>query len=336
MGEHVLICGTNWLGDTIMSMPAVSLFRRRNPGLRITVLVRSPLAALWRMHASVDDVMEVEQGLGGTLRAAKGIRAADFSRAFVFPNSFRSTLIPSLAGVNERVGVRGQLRTWMLTSILEPPVSDSDREHQAWEYVHILGMDDYDGAIAAPTLETGESLIESCRQKIEWNKGDTWVAVIPGAARGPSKMWPADCFAKVAADTISSHAARIMVLGTPDEAVLCRKVASEIGDSAINLAGATSLSEVVALSGMCRAVVTNDSGGMHVATAGGARVVAVFGLTDPAKTGPLGSGHKVLSAAGVDQSRDIPRDSVKARECLRSIVPDRVSVEVRKILEEER
>ena len=336
MGEHVLICGTNWLGDTVMSMPAVRLFRSRNPDLRITVLVKASLAALWRMHVSVDDVMELQPGLRGTLAAAKSIRQKNISRAFVLPNSFRSALIPFLAGVSDRVGVRGQLRTTMLTSVLESPATSPDREHQSWEYFHIMGMDDYEGPVAAPSLEPGETLVESCRKKIEWSDCETWVALVPGAARGPSKMWPAEFFADVGTEVTRSHAARIMILGSSSEAVLCDRIALEIGDSAISLAGSTSLPEVVALSQMCSAVVTNDSGGMHLATAGGARVVSVFGLTDPSKTGPLGSGHRIVTVPGVEQSRDIPRDSEKASECLRSITPDRVSSEVVTILDEER
>jgi ADP-heptose:LPS heptosyltransferase len=108
------------------------------------------------------------------------------------------------------------------------------------------------------------------------------------------------------------------------EAPLCARITDAIGARATNLAGLTSLAESVALFSRCRVSVTNDSGGMHLAAAAGSRVVAVFGLTDPSRTGPLGEGHNVVQAKGVSAARDIPRDSPEARAALESISVEQV------------
>ena len=92
----------------------------------------------------------------------------------------------------------------------------------------------------------------------------------------------------------------------------------------MSLGGQTSIAELVSLLGNCRLAVTNDSGGMHLAAASGTPVVAVFGITDPATTGPLGKGHQIIRADGAAASRDVPRDSAKAREALASIRPETV------------
>ena len=101
-------------------------------------------------------------------------------------------------------------------------------------------------------------------------------------------------------------------------------MAEGIGGSTLNLAGRTGLPELAAVLAQCRMALSNDSGGMHLASAVGTKVVAVFGLTDPTRTGPLGEGHRVLAARGVPHHRDIPRDSRAARDALESIQPDRV------------
>ena len=108
MNDRILICGVNWLGDAVMSMPALQLFKRINPGCRLTMLVKKHLAALWSLSGAVDEVAVFDGGAPGTLLAARDMRRGGYGRAFVFPNSFRSALIPFLAAIPERVGARGR------------------------------------------------------------------------------------------------------------------------------------------------------------------------------------------------------------------------------------
>ena len=149
-------------------------------------------------------------------------------------------------------------------------------------------------------------------------------ALIPGAARGPSKQWPPEHFAQLG-ELIAEHlSSKIVILGSPKEMELCAQVAGGIKAGTINLAGETSLTELTAVLSLCRTAVTNDSGGMHLASAAGTGVVAVYGLTDPDKTGPLGDACRVVCGKNVGCSRDIPRRSAEAMESLRSITPEKV------------
>ena len=159
-----------------------------------------------------------------------------------------------------------------------------------------------------------------------------WVAILPGAARGPSKQWPQEHFVAAAQQIAATHPCRFVILGTPSEAALCEQIAGTLGEAAISLAGKTSLPELTAALARCSTVLCNDSGGMHVAAAVGTRVVALFGMTDPGKTGPLGKGHRVMGAEGGTHSRDIHRESAEAEACLRSIDPGVVGEVVEDVL----
>ena len=327
--SRVLVCGPNWLGDSVMSMPALQRLKARYPAARLTLCVKPGLAPLWEMHEAVDDVVPLGDGFSGAMRAARAVRARGVRRALVFPNSFRSALIPFAARVPERVGMRGHQRAWMLTDVTPAPVADA-RRHQAWEYMTIAGLKDEE-TLDDPRLRVPRTLRDACRARFGLSEERVWTALIPGAAYGPSKRWPPEHFAAVGRRLRDARDAGVVVLGSDAEAPLCRRVAEETGGAALNLAGRTSLPEVTAVLSLCRCVVGNDSGGTHLATAVGARVVTIFGITDPERTGPLGAGHRVIGPEGGRRSRDIPRDSDEARARLAAIAPERVWEAVREL-----
>jgi len=295
------------------------------------MLVKPKMGALWKMHAAVDEVIEMGIAASGTLQTVKIVKARKCEGALVFPNSFRSALVPYLARVPVRVGMVGHGRVWMLTNVIRAPVKP-ERRHQLWEYFEIAGLADSTGEPEAPRLSIPESALAVARSHLGEGRGP-WIGFIPGAARGPSKQWPPDHFIEAGRRLVAKAQCRVLVLGTAGEAELCRQVAGGIGGAAISVAGKTSLAEFGALLSLCRVVVANDSGGMHMATAVGAKVVGIFGLTDPVKTGPIGAGHRVIGhdARGA-HSRDIPRNSKEARDALRAIAPERVVAAVMELL----
>jgi len=330
--ERVLICGVNWLGDSVMTLPAVRAWKKLHPDASLHVLVKANLAAFWRLQPDVDSVMVLETG-GGTWRTARRIREQRFSSAYILPNSFRSALVPFMARVPVRRGVAGHGRTWMLTDAVEghlPP----ERVHQAWEYVRILGLDDQVQELPAPVLRTGKAETTTVSERFGLGAATPYGVLIPGAARGPSKQWPPEHFASVGRALGERHGLRVVVSGTDGEKTLCARVANDVGGDAFSVAGETSLTELTALLAAARLAVTNDSGGMHLAAAAGCPVVAVFGLTDATKTGPIGDSHRVVTRDDVRHSRDIPRNSQEAVACLRSIGPDRVMATIEEVLAE--
>ena len=320
MNAAMLICGANWLGDSVMSMPAVQLLREERPSVRLSMLVKPGLVPLWRLHGAVDDVIELRAGVAGARTAASHVRERGPAEAVIFPNSFRSALVPFLAGVRARTGRKGHWRRWILTRLVDAP-TDPERRHQAWEYARLVGVGGGCTQLPLPSLSLPPDVVTACRERIGEPVEAGVVAMLPGAARGPSKRWPEEAFVQTGRDLNVRTGCRILVLGSAAEAGLCARVGGALGSCAVDLSGTTSLPELASLLSLCRLVIANDSGGMHLAAAVGTPVVALFGMTDPAVTGPLGDGHRVLAPEGVHGSRDIPRDSGAARRALAGIAP---------------
>lgn len=291
--ERVLIAVPNWLGDSVMAMPAVQLYSEANPEVHIEVLAKKSVAALWKLHPNVSAVHQLESSARGTVDASKEIRKLAFDSCFVLPHSFRAALIAWLARIPKRVGLSGRGRTALLTEKLAlPPLVAG--AHQAYEYLYILTRNEAMHEIPRPKLEVSSAAVTSLKSRFPFSDERT-IGVIPGAARGPSKQWPVPYFIELVRKLTSEIGGRVVLIGTPDERELCEKIRLEVGaGEVVNVAGQTSLTELPALLGCCDLVVCNDSGGMHLASAVGARVVALFGITDPTKTGPLGPRSKVL------------------------------------------
>jgi len=329
--DRVLVCGVNWLGDAVMSIPALGLFRREKSGCDVSILVKRRMAELWRMTDCVNEVLVYDPGSGGTLAAARLVREGGFDRAFVLPNSFRSALIPFLGRVPVRIGVGTQLRSSLLTGALRPA---ADGLHQAFEYLRILGLEAPDGGLPAPALSLPSGAVLDAELRLARGKEGRrrLVGFLPGAARGPAKRWPEEHFVALGRELVGRAAVSVVVFGSRPETGLCERVADGIGANAFSTAGQTGISQLAAMLRCCDAVVTNDSGGMHLAAAAGTRVVAVFGLTDPSRTGPLGEGHRVIARKNVPASRDIRRRSAAAAACLRSIAPEQVLEAVLEVL----
>ncbi|OGV74876.1 MAG: lipopolysaccharide heptosyltransferase II [Lentisphaerae bacterium RIFOXYA12_FULL_60_10] len=319
MNGPLLISSVNWLGDAVMTLPALTAYRTSYPDSPVTLLIKPAMTSFWSLVDPGLDQVVMEAGLIGQVRSALRLRQRRYVRAFILPNSFRSAWIPFLAGIPLRRGVRGHFRSIMFTHVVDlPPV----RMHQAYEYFHIMGLEMPRDPLLLPRLHIPAHAVTRAS---EWMRGSNhWIGMIPGAARGPSKRWPAESFIDAGRQLIHRTNASLLLLGTVAESMLCGQIATGIGPRALNLAGKTTLIDLAAVLGRCRVVVANDSGGMHLAAAVGCRLVALFGITDPVRTGPLGNGHVVIQPPGVQADRKIARQSVQARDVLHRIHPDQV------------
>lgn len=327
---RVLLCGVNWVGDTIMSMPAVQAFRTAHPDARIELLVKPGMAALWEMHPVPDVLHRLAPGGHGVRRAARALRAEGFDRAYVLPHSFRSALPPFLAGIPERYGLAGGLRDVMLNRVVRPDVGPGrTRTHQAWEYIDLLVPEQDVQTLEYPTLQVPEASAEAVRRQAPEGDGPL-IGLLPGAARGPSKQWPLEHFKTLARTLCAERQARLALLGNEGDRALCTSVAQDL-PGAVNLAGRTGFGEWAAWLQGCDAVVTNDSGGMHLAAALGTPVAAIYGITDPEATGPLGERVRLLQKS-TRRTRDIPRDCPEARSALEAVLPAEVGAAVDALL----
>ncbi len=331
-----LVYAPNWLGDAVMAMPAVQRWRAGHPGARLTVLTKKGNAGLWRMHPAVDDVLVLEPGTRGTFHTAAEVRRRGFDEAILLPNSFRSALIAWWAGVRRRRGVATHGRSLLLTDRVALSEVPGDR-HQSRETAPILvpaWRRDGTDTLPPPEIAVPDDVRRDVSGRFGLDGAEWRLGVIPGAARGASKRWPH--FAEAAAMFARRKGGNgiVLAMGTPGEAALCDEVvaaASAAGARAVSAAGKTGMEEFAALLSLCDVVLCNDSGGMHLAAAVGAGVVAVFGLTDWTRTGPLGARAVAVHRPEVEGRRAIARESAEAAAVLASIPPEWIVDEAMRI-----
>lgn len=317
---RLLVVSLSWLGDCVLAMPAMAAFRKRLPHAHITILAKPSVAPIWFLFPGIDAVIPLRKGLGGMLDTIRLVKAGSYDFAYILPNSFRSAWIPWLTGIPGRRGVPGQGRRWLLTESVQ--LSEAARSgHQSHEIAEVLNLEP-DNLESPPFLIVPEEDRARARGRVPDNR--PCVAFFPGVAHGPAKRWPADRFASVGRQLVAEQGCCVLVLGGKADKPVCDEVAAGIGGGAINLAGETALNELAGLLGLCRVVVANDSGGMHLAAGLGVGVVGIFGLTDPGKTAPVGAKSQVLCAEGVPRARDIARDSAEARVAMESIPVQKV------------
>ncbi|HMP89007.1 MAG TPA: lipopolysaccharide heptosyltransferase II [Kiritimatiellia bacterium] len=323
-----LVISVNWIGDAIMAMPALQLYRRLHPDRYIAVLARGVIADLWNMHAAPDEVIRYDQRPGFFSPLFDDLRNRYFDQAWILPNSFRSAWMAFRSGIARRSAMAGGWRRPLLNDVPERKVSQN-RLHQSWEYIELMARDYKLDQIPRPELAMETSQIHEIQSRMKsWSLPA--IGMIPGAARGPSKRWPAGHFEALALK-MARDQYHIVLFGGHDDAPICDELVKRIGAQATSLAGRTSLLEWAAMMKSCDLIVANDSGGMHLAAALGVPVVALYGMTDPGRTGPIGDRCTVIQHSR-RRSRDIARNSVEAEKSLASIQPEEVYLAVKAML----
>ena len=321
--KRILACAVNWLGDAILSMPALQTLRWENPEAELTLLTKPVLAPLWAMHAAPTRVLTLPPDFAGMRTLARSLRELEIDTAYILPHSFRAALPPFLARIPSRIGLPGHFpRDFMLTEV-RPPALGPGRAHQVFEYLDLLFPGENRRTFLPPRLDLRPDLLEQMHRRLD-DLPQPWIALLPGAARGTSKQWPTEHYALAAADLMAQTGGSIITLGTAAETAVSQQVAAAAAPNGLNLAGQTSLEELAAVLSLADAVLCNDSGGMHLAAALGTPLVALFGITNPAQTGPLGKQVRILQHSD-RRTRDVPRQSRAASQALRAIpVPEAV------------
>lgn len=299
-----------------MSAPAVVAWRHRHAETQLMILARAGPAAVWKLLNVADRVCEVSRGCVGAWRAGRLLRAWRPQCVAVCPHSIRSAWIAWRSGAQEIRGLPGAARRWMGIHVVQPAVQPG-RRHQQYEYADLLGLDT-DCELKFPRIQIPAEMVRVAEAKLAPMAHRPRVAVMPGAARGPAKRWPADRFAEVARRLAMEESVEIIVLGTAEDRMAAEMVASAAGAASRNLAGETTIELWAAVLSCCDLALCNDSGGMHLAAAVGLPGVAIFGRTDPAVTGPLSPGWTILRAAGA-ATRDVGRKDRQAIQSLLSV-----------------
>ena len=354
--QRLLVRGVNWLGDAVMTTPALLRLRERFPRAHLALLTAEKLAPLWSQHPALDALL-IRQAKESNSAVARRLRRENFDTAVVLPSSIRAALEMWLAGIPRRIGYGRRWRNLLLTESVPPrpgrvamrkrgereirrlvcptdggcessrapdrPVAPSRMatavpplSHQVYEYLHLAAALGANPSPLAPHLEIGDAESKSAEEKFDLapilRSGRAILALNPGAEYGPAKRWPLERFITAAKEVQSRTGCTWLLFGRAQEYSLCAAIEKGLSNQVAatgkrgsslgavrNLAGETSLRELMALLKLCRVLLTNDSGPMHVAAALGRPVVVPFGSTSPELTGPLCSGtmpHQVLQA----------------------------------------
>ena len=306
----VLIFSPNWLGDAVMALPAVSDVRRHEATRRLVVAAHPGLAGLWKIVAGVDDVVVIPRARGAarwrTLRVnAETLRRAGADAAVLLPNSLQTAWMTRRAGIPERWGYGRNLRGWLLTRAVPRP---RGLVHQADYYrllVAALGIANGD---RTPRLDVPAPIVDGARDLLMaagLTPGARLLGIAPGSAYGGAKRWPPERFAAVAAELARERGLLPVLVGSEADRAAACAIEAELGKigqpgarpTAINLAGRTDVPQLAGVLALCAAFVSNDSGAMHLASAVGTPVVALFGPTDERVTAPVDARARVLTAA---------------------------------------
>ena len=334
---EILVRGTNWIGDAVMTLPALAALREHFPQARLTVLTRPWAAGVYQGQAGVAQVLTYEpagrhRGLTGALALIREL--ARFDLALLFQNAFSAALFPALARIPERWGYARDGRGWLLTRAVRVAPEDL-AVHQVFYYLNLLGKLGLPAPYRPPRLTLDEAAQEEAEAVLTpagLGQGRPFLALAPGAAFGPAKRWPETCFARAARLILERRPGGTVILGGPEEAPAAARLAEMLPEPKLNLAGRTTLKTAMAVLSRAYLLLTNDSGLMHLGGALGVPLAAVFGPTDPAATAPLGPSRLIRSRAACAPCRKrvcpLPR-----QVCFDEADPDLVAETALELLE---
>jgi heptosyltransferase-2 len=313
--RKILIRAVNWVGDAVMTTPAVCAVRESFPAAEITLLANPLVAQLFSPHDAVDRVMTFDRngrhrGIAGRFRLAAELRKQRFDMAIILPNSFDSAVVPFLAGIPARLGKSSDGRGLLLTGRYHPRTT-VHCDHEVSYYLDLVRSFGITGPVTAPhlTITAQEDREAAARLAEHGIQADEFlIGINPGAAYGSAKRWYPDRFAETARQLAATWSARVVLFGGPGETDLAADIEHLLDGSCLNLAGTTSLRQLMALIKRCNFFVSNDSGPMHIAAALNVPLVAIFGSTDHTGTAPY-------TDKAVIVRKDVACAPCKLREC---------------------
>jgi heptosyltransferase II len=310
---RILIRSSNWLGDAVMSVPAVRAIKDGRPDVHVTIAAPDKIAPMWKLIAEVDAIIPLSES--SILPVVRQLRQQKpFDVAVLFPNSLRVALESWLSGIPRRVGYRGHCRSWLVNQIVREPRKPGPPEHHSLRFLRIA---------RECGAETSNIEVPNPNQS-STIKHQTLIGLCPGAEYGPAKRWLPERFAEAAAKITAQSSAQWILFGTKNDAAIGDQIAAAIGDHCVNRIGQTTLDQLIDELRQCRLLLTNDTGTMHLAALLGVPVVAVFGSTEPRLTGPLGNGHTILRHH-VECSPCFLRECPIDFRCMKAVSADEVA-----------
>ena len=288
----ILVRATNWVGDAIMSLPALRAARTCFPQAEITILARPYVAFLYKDQQVCDNLVYLD-----TQRDVVGeIRAQKFDVALLLQNAFAAAWFAWRTGIPERIGYARDGRSFLLTKAVSVPEPGEIPAHEQYYYLELLRRAGWLNSVPNESfisLHVPEENRQRAATFLLSNGVQTdslRIAIGAGASYGSAKCWPPDRFAELANHLQEKEAQQkvdVILFGTPAEGPVSSAISAGMRVPPVDLTGKTAINDLPALLSQCHLFIGNDSGAMHVAAAVGLPVVAVFGPTDPLGTAPV-------------------------------------------------
>lgn len=345
--ERILVRSTSWLGDAVMTLPALHRLRESRPLALIAVLTKPGLAPLFDLSGVVDDTIIYEKAGGRVARSARFLsliailRRQRFDTAILFQSAFEAALIVRLAGIPKRVGYDTQGRAPLLTHVLERP-AQGEPHHETLDYLALVDSatgtspnmvsprSNVPAMIATGAqVEVASALLKSQGAALD---GRPLILLNPGATNSEAKRWPETSFAELADRLARELNAQIALVGSASERLLSSGIRTLANDGPLNLAGLTDLPTLIGLASIASLVVTNDTGTAHISAALGRPTLTIFGPTNEFQTAPLGPRSEIIRASGVECERCMLRQCPIDHRCMTRISSDEAFSRAQRLL----
>ncbi len=326
--NKIVVRGTNWIGDAVMSVPALRELSRIFPDAEITLHTKTTLEGLYEDADFIDRLLTIDGGLSKIKRViaeADNLEKEDFDLAILLPNSFESAITARLARVPRRIGYNKDLRGLLLSDPLAVP-EWKDRRHEVYYYLNLIAeaerryLNRSTVSAAEPdiSLVVSETRQQQARAMLRSEGVDTnrrIVAIGAGSTNSMAKRWHANRFAELIDQLQDELDATAVLVGSPTETDVGAEIQASVRTRVVDLIGRTGIAEAAALLSVCDLLVSNDMGLAHVAPAVGTRSAVIFGPTNPITTRPF-SDKSVVISAGVECSPCMLRECPIDHRCM--------------------
>jgi heptosyltransferase-2 len=287
----IVIRAPNWIGDAVLAYPLLESLNKNLPHAQIWIAAKPWVKDLFTYFRFVDGIISLsaQNDIMSLRDSAREIRSHNFDAGLVLPNSFSAAFLFYLARIPQRWGYQRDGRGFLLTKGVSS-LSKENVIHQVHYYLELLkrlGYQPYPPELKLPLTSQEKKEARNFLRSLNADQGKPLIILHPGASYGPSKRWPAQKYAQLAAFFQERDGATILIIGARNDSQVAESVSSLLNKKALNLAGKTSLRFLASLISQAALFVSNDSGPMHMANALRIPVVALFGPTDPRQTGPF-------------------------------------------------
>ena len=327
----IVVRGTNWIGDAVMTIPALRQLRRIFPDAELTLHTRSWANEIFQDTDFVDEILSIEPD-ETVFEQAKKLRERKFDLAVLFTNSFQTALAAKLGKVNRRFGYANEGRAILLTDAVKIPEWKANR-HESFYYLNLVAEIESKFYMRQTVLESksqldlqvSEERRAGARRILEENGIDLSKRIIAlgvGSTNSRAKRWRTESFAELNDRLQNELNADVVLIGAKDELNVSQEVFEKSKKKPKILTGKTSLSEAVAVLSEIDLLISNDMGLAHVAPAVGTKTLVIFGPTNPQTTQPLGS--EIIRRETVECSPCMLRDCPIDHRCMTRISADEV------------